>query len=252
MTFSDPRPIVDAEDQIIAVMAGQPSDLMYGSSYMDAFDEIMLEGEAAKFCKSSSHRWGCFPAVNVGISYGKGQKIPSCVQNGVLASIVNRLMGSKAVIWMAMYASEHLEALYSKLPNLQSNFPCSVFLCTAFNFGGTLGHFDHRHGRHIILWELKLFIQFSHAATIFIPSAIITHSNIPPTEGDSRISFMQFFAGGILHWVDNGFCMEKEMAYADPTAYAEMPECRAGSSEALSWHPSEDEALVVLGLKVSA
>ncbi|KAK0186226.1 hypothetical protein F5146DRAFT_936945, partial [Armillaria mellea] len=138
---------------------------------------------------------------------------------------------------------EHLEALYSKLPNLQSNFPRSVFPCTAFNFGGSvwtfkhhdilncpygwctitaLGRFDHRHGGHIILWELKLFIQFPHAATIFIPSATITHSNIPPAEGDSRISFMQFFAGGILRWMDNGFCTEKEMAHADPTAYAEM------------------------------
>ncbi|PBK89728.1 hypothetical protein ARMGADRAFT_935428, partial [Armillaria gallica] len=85
-----------------------------------------------------------------------------------------------------------------------------------------LGHFDHRCGRHIILWELKLFIQFSHAATIFIPSATITHSNIPPAEGDSHISFMQFFAGGILRWVDNGFQTEKEMAKADPSAYAAM------------------------------
>ncbi|PBK61323.1 hypothetical protein ARMSODRAFT_855007, partial [Armillaria solidipes] len=242
----DPRPIVDAKDRIIAVMAGQPSDPTYGPSCMEAFDEIMLEGEAAKFRKSSTHHRGRFPAVNVGISYGKGQRVPSRLQNGVLAAIVNCLVGSKAVIRMATYASasynlwaprlhhhyeEHLRALYAELPHLQSNFPRSVFPCAAFNFGGSvwtfkhrdilncpygwcaitaLGRFDHRRGGHIILWELKLFIQFPHAATIFIPSATITHSNIPPAEGDSRISFTQFFAGGILRWVGNGFRTEKE------------------------------------------
>ncbi len=72
---------------------------------MEAFDEIMLEGEAAKFRKSSGHHRGHFPAVNVGISYGKGQKVPSRLQNGVLAAIVSRLVGSQAVIRMATYAS---------------------------------------------------------------------------------------------------------------------------------------------------
>ncbi len=105
MAFRDPRPIVDAKDRIIAVMAGQTSDPTYGSLCMDAFDEIMLEGQAARFRKSSKHRRGPFPAVNVGISYGKGQKVPSRLQNGVLAAVVNRLVGSKAVIRMATYAS---------------------------------------------------------------------------------------------------------------------------------------------------
>ncbi|PBK98646.1 hypothetical protein ARMGADRAFT_909911, partial [Armillaria gallica] len=85
-----------------------------------------------------------------------------------------------------------------------------------------LGRFDHRRGAHIILWELKLFIQFPHAATIFIPSATITHSNTPPAEGEGRISFTQFLAGGILRWVDNGFRTEKEMLAQDPAAHATM------------------------------
>ena len=72
---------------------------------MEAFDEIMLEGEAAKFRKSLSHCCGHFPAINVGISYGKGQKVPSRLQNSVLAAIISRLVGSKAVIRMATYAS---------------------------------------------------------------------------------------------------------------------------------------------------
>ncbi|KAK0194914.1 hypothetical protein F5146DRAFT_1132340 [Armillaria mellea] len=242
----DPHPIVDAKGRIIAIMAGQPSDPGYGSSCMDAFDKIMQEGQAAKFHQSLSNRCRHFPAVNVGISYGKGQKAPCHLQNSILAAVVNRLVGSRAIIQMVTYASasynlwapwlhcyydEHLEALYGKLPHLQGNFPHSVFPCAAFNFGESiwtfkhhdilncpygwcaitaLGRFDHRQGRHLILWELKLFIQFPHALTIFIPSATITHSNIPPAKG------------GILCWVDNGFWTEKEMKKADPAAYAAM------------------------------
>ncbi|PBK87402.1 hypothetical protein ARMGADRAFT_939092 [Armillaria gallica] len=84
------------------------------------------------------------------------------------------------------------------------NFPygwCSITV---------LGRFDHRRGwgEHIASWELKLFIQFSHAATICISSATITHCSIPT-------SVTQFFAGGILRWVDSSFRMEKEMAQVD-------------------------------------
>ncbi|KAK0187166.1 hypothetical protein F5146DRAFT_1209470 [Armillaria mellea] len=232
-------------------MAGQPSDPGYGSSCMDAFDKIMQEGQAVKFRQSSSNRRGHFPAVNIGISYGKGQKAPCRLQNGVLAAVVNCLVGSRAVIRMAMYASasynlwapqlhrhynEHLEALYGKLPHLQGNFPHSVFPCAAFNFGESVWTFKHRDilncpygwcaitalGGHLVLWKLKLFIQFPHASTIFILSATITHSNILPAKGDSRTSFTQFFAGGILRWVDNGFRTEKEMKKADPATYAAM------------------------------
>ncbi|KAK0217789.1 hypothetical protein IW262DRAFT_1275064, partial [Armillaria fumosa] len=251
-------PIVDREGRIVAVMAGQPHDPSYSAACMEAHDAILREGAAANFCKLSNHRRGGFLVVNVGISYGKGQRVPSRLQNGALAAIINRLVGSEAVMRMATYASasynlwaprlhrhytDHLDALYEKLPHLRPNFARSVFPCAAFNFGGNvwtfkhcdilncpygwcaitaLGRFDHRRGAHLILWELKLFIQFPHGATIFIPSATITHSNTAPAEGDSRTSFTQFLAGGILRWVDNGFRTEKEMARQDPAAYAEM------------------------------
>ncbi|KAK0430349.1 hypothetical protein EV421DRAFT_1672427, partial [Armillaria borealis] len=146
----DPRLIVDNKGQIVAVIAGQPHDPSYSAACMDAHDEIMQEGAAANFCKASSHHRGRFPAVNVGISYGKGQRVPSRLQNGALAAIVNRLIGSEAVMRMATYASatynlwaprlhrhyeEHLTALYDKVPHLRPNFPHSTFPCAAFNFG---------------------------------------------------------------------------------------------------------------------
>ncbi len=102
---SDPRPIVDNKGRIVAVIVGQPHDTSYSAACMGAHDEIMREGAAANFRKASSHRRGHFPAVNVGISYGKGQRVPSHLQNGVLAAVVNRLVGSEAVMRMATYAS---------------------------------------------------------------------------------------------------------------------------------------------------
>ncbi|KAK0460476.1 uncharacterized protein EV420DRAFT_1670725 [Desarmillaria tabescens] len=134
--------------------------------------------------------------------------------------------------WLHRHYEEHLAAMYDRLPHLRPNFPCSIFPCAAFNFGGNvwtfkhrdilncpygwcaitaLGHFDH---------QLKLFIQFPHGATIFIPSATFTHSNTAPADGDSHTSFTQFLA-------DNGFRTEKEMAVQDPAAHADMQKRRA-------------------------
>ncbi len=87
--FSDPRPIVDQEGRIVAVMAGQPHNTTYSAACMDAYNEIMAEGEGTNFCCASKHHRGAFPALNVGISYGKGKKVPTHLQNAVLAAIVN-------------------------------------------------------------------------------------------------------------------------------------------------------------------
>ncbi|KAK0475352.1 hypothetical protein EDD18DRAFT_1089942 [Armillaria luteobubalina] len=134
----NPWPIVDHEGCIVAVMAGQPHDPSYSAACMEAHDTILREGTAVNFCKpSTSHRHGDFPAVNVGISYGKGQRVPLRLQNSALAAIINRLVGSEAVMRMATYASaslnlwaprlhrhyaDHLDVLYLKLPNLRPNF----------------------------------------------------------------------------------------------------------------------------------
>ncbi|KAJ3718182.1 hypothetical protein C8R42DRAFT_548423, partial [Lentinula raphanica] len=67
-----------------------------------------------------------------------------------------------------------------------------------------LGTFDATRSAQLILWELKLVIDFPHAATVLIPSAVITHSNMPVAEGDTRMSFTQYTAGSIFRWVENG------------------------------------------------
>ncbi|KAJ3966393.1 hypothetical protein EV361DRAFT_774759, partial [Lentinula raphanica] len=74
-----------------------------------------------------------------------------------------------------------------------------------------LGNFNPSRSGQLILWELKLVIDFPHAATVLIPSAVITHSNTPLAEEDTRMSFTQYTAGPIFRWVENGCMTEKEL-----------------------------------------
>ncbi|KAF9059925.1 hypothetical protein BDP27DRAFT_1166051, partial [Rhodocollybia butyracea] len=52
-----------------------------------------------------------------------------------------------------------------------------------------LGPFNARRSAELILWELRLVIDFPRAATILLPSAVITHSNTLIHSDDSRSSF---------------------------------------------------------------
>ncbi|KAJ7080158.1 hypothetical protein B0H15DRAFT_787379, partial [Mycena belliarum] len=131
-------------------------------------------------------------------------------------------------------------ALHKHLPHLQRNFEKSIFSCATFNFGPNvwtfkhrdilnlpfgmcavqaLGPFDPTKGRHLVLWELKLVIKFPPGALILIPSATMTHSNVPVQAGDQRSSFTQYTVGGIFCYVDNGFRTEAEIAVQDPEGY---------------------------------
>ncbi|KAJ7843592.1 hypothetical protein B0H13DRAFT_1648357, partial [Mycena leptocephala] len=103
------------------------------------------------------------------------------------------------------YYLQHNRDLYSHLPHLRRPFRRAVFSCATFNIGvnvqtfkhrdvlnlpfglcavQALGSFDPKHGGHLVLWDLKLVIEFPPGALILRPSAIIAHSNIPIQAGD--------------------------------------------------------------------
>jgi hypothetical protein len=121
----------------------------------------------------------------------------------------------------------------------------SIFSCAAFNFGPNvwtfrhrdvlnlafgwcaiqaLGSFDPTKGGHLVLWDLMLVIEFPPGALILIPSATLSHSNIPVQPGDTRASFTQFTPGGLFRYVDNSYRTEGELADADPAEYARLME----------------------------
>lgn len=67
-----------------------------------------------------------------------------------------------------------------------------------------------------------MVIEFPAGSTILIPSATLTHSNTPVRDGETRLSFTQFCAGGIFRYVDNGFRTEEEFEQQDPEGFSKM------------------------------
>jgi hypothetical protein len=103
---STPRPLVDLKNRIIAVLAGRPTDPGYVAAATESFHAIDDAGEAAVFCTDEKrHRRGHFPALAIGISYGKGQAQPANLDNGVHAAMLQRLIGNASIQRLAMFAS---------------------------------------------------------------------------------------------------------------------------------------------------
>lgn len=119
-----------------------------------------------------------------------------------------------------------MQALLEHHPELRPNFSNSVFASATVNFGPrtctyehrdcanlpygwcaitALGVFDHKAGGHLVLWDLKIVIEFPAGATVLIPSATLRHSNTDIGPDEERLSFTQYTAGGLFRWVDQGF-----------------------------------------------
>ncbi|KDQ54000.1 hypothetical protein JAAARDRAFT_698215, partial [Jaapia argillacea MUCL 33604] len=119
-----------------------------------------------------------------------------------------------------------LDSLLQWKPTLRPYLANSPFAACTFNFGPdvrtfvhtdpknlpwgwcvvtALGSFDPKRGGHLVLWDLKLVVEFPPGSTIFIPSAIIQHSNIPVAEGEVWLSYTQYTAGSVFRWVNYSF-----------------------------------------------
>jgi hypothetical protein len=68
----------------------------------------------------------------------------------------------------------------------------------------SLGKYDPKKGGHLVLWELKLIIEFPPGSTILIPSSIITHGNTSVQEGETRRSITQYNSSGLFGWTAHG------------------------------------------------
>ncbi|KAJ7050760.1 hypothetical protein C8F01DRAFT_1000102, partial [Mycena amicta] len=247
-------PLVDRTGRVFAVLAGQPKNPQYASSVKRAYEAITRAGMAARFPASMrKHRRGLFAAINVGLSYGQGQVDASWLRSDY-ADTAEELLANEDIQIMASFA-DYAFALWAprlyryyvgynkKLQPCRRPFAKSVFSCAAFNFGPkswtfkhrdvlnlpfgwcaiqAAGPFDPTQSAHLILHHLKLFIEFPPGALILIPSATLSHANVPVQQGDERASFTQFTAGGLFRFVDNGFRTEAEFEAEDPEGFAEV------------------------------
>jgi hypothetical protein len=156
-----------------------------------------------------------------------------------LAYFIQHLTGAFST-WMPRlhhYYVDHLDRLLGQDPQLQQNFHNSVWASTTINFGPrtccfphtdfsnlpfsicsiyVAGDYNPMEGGHLILWECGLVIEFSPGSTILIPSAVVTHSNVPVPKSSTCYSITQYSAGGIFHWVDHGFQTEESYWEALP------------------------------------
>ncbi|KAJ3765150.1 hypothetical protein FB446DRAFT_655644 [Lentinula raphanica] len=124
------------------------------------------------------------------------------------------------------YYDSHFDDILESDSRLHRVFDNSVFAAAAFNFGPrtvcfphvdygnlpfgwcpiwSLGRYDYKKGGHLVLWDLKLVLEFPPGSLIVIPSGVLRHSNTDIQRGESRFSFTQYTAGGLFRWVDYGF-----------------------------------------------
>ncbi|TFK77976.1 hypothetical protein K466DRAFT_607461 [Polyporus arcularius HHB13444] len=131
---------------------------------------------------------------------------------------------------MYHYYEDYMGRLRRADPGLRPNWEPNVFAAATFNFGPqsiarihtddknfaagwcgimAMGDFDYHKGGHMVLWDLRLVIEFPPGSVMFIPSAILRHSNTTIAPGEKRMSFTQFSAGGLFRWVDTGMQTQK-------------------------------------------
>lgn len=122
-------------------------------------------------------------------------------------------------------ATPHLQYPYEGHPFATLTFNIGPAACTVphkdvmnLSWGWcavtSLGAFDHTKGGHLVLWDLELVVEFPPHSTIFIPSAVLTHSNttIGPTE--RRSSITQYNSSGLFRWAAFNHSLQGSRRYS--------------------------------------
>ncbi|KAF6751275.1 hypothetical protein DFP72DRAFT_991360 [Ephemerocybe angulata] len=199
--------------------------------------------------EDASTRRGNFLQVPVGVSFGGGQKRPGNLYYHIRARrlIAQSILRNRAIqrisgVQSSAFAflnpklfqryTQVINSLFESQPNLVRNFSNSTFPAASFNCGPAsvsfdhhdfnnlsfgpcaltpLGNFDYKLGGHLILFELKLVLEFPPGTTVLLPSAALRHGNTAIQPGEDRMSIAQYGAGGLFRWSAYGFCSGKSL-----------------------------------------
>lgn len=125
----------------------------------------------------------------------------------------------------------YLQRLFEKHEYLEHNFTNSIFPACSFNVSEQSlcfqhtdfnnwasgicpitsgGNYNPKLGGHLVLFDLKLVIEFPPGSTILIPSSTLSHGNTSIQHGETRVAFTQYAAGSLFRWVDYGFQTVKD------------------------------------------
>ncbi|KAI0644333.1 hypothetical protein C8Q79DRAFT_913492 [Trametes meyenii] len=205
----------------------------------DAFELACRMHNTNSAAQPPSHRRGVYSAMSSGILYGGGQKyVGNLTQNLRDRYITSRLLNNPSIKRLAgfshtafklfaprmyKYYAETMNTVCEDNPELRRNFENGVFGCATFNLGPqvvtyphtdhlnlpagwcaatSIGQFNHTDGGHLLLWDLKLMIEFPAGSLVLIPSAVLQHSNTTIGHDETRYSFTQYSAGGLFRWVE--------------------------------------------------
>ncbi|KAF7300393.1 hypothetical protein HMN09_00922800 [Mycena chlorophos] len=227
--------LVDRAKRVFGAFVAAPKDPTYAHDAAAAYEELEDARRNGKI-PASSHRRGRYPAVNV------VEQLLNSKYFKRLASFMDASFAAFAPKLHRYYADYNHKLSFLKLPRHRP-FPASVFCAACFNFGPrvrtykhrdilnlpfgwcaiiSLGKFDATKGGHLVLWDLKLLIEFPPGSLILIPSATLAHSNVPIESHEHRASFTQFTAGGLFRFVDNDFRTDETFAEEDPAGFEAM------------------------------
>ncbi|KAJ3898153.1 hypothetical protein F5879DRAFT_812994 [Lentinula edodes] len=216
---------------------------------MENLDQLLLQAhQKLRFPKHSQPpRRGEYDSLSVGYSHGQGQLHP---MNFAVSKhnrpILQGLLESPEIIRVARFMDRNLELYFPKVHRLLTNlteillgieglhlnrvfkdccyaasqlnfsraatdphldFMNAFFLCCGVWNGG---RFDYKRGGQFIMWSLGLVVEFPPGAGILVPSASVTHANVPIGPEEHRHSVTFFTAAGILRWYCNGFMNDNE------------------------------------------
>lgn len=89
-----------------------------------------------------------------------------------------------------------------------------------------LGWYNWKKGGHLVLWDLKVVVEFPPGSLIAIPSGVCRHGNTVISRKETRYSFTQYSSGGNFRWVDHGFQTEEAYYAQISTEEAKEEEVR--------------------------
>ncbi|KAF7367661.1 hypothetical protein MSAN_00829800 [Mycena sanguinolenta] len=259
--------LVDCHGRSIGLLVGVPemfADVIEAASdACRAAREKMLFPASAYIHRRASGPG--FPTSTRGFGFGTGRQTvgnyKACSRTNEAAmgellanDAVNRaatfpIPAFQAVCWN-IFSDYHAtkQTLLNQNPGLHRTFERSPFAAVTANLGPfsvspphtdgankadgmclitALGRFNADKGAHLVLWDYNFIIRFPAGCSAFIPSAVVTHSNTPIADDEERFSLVQYSAGALLRWVDNGFKSDLTwMASATPADLARREENR--------------------------
>lgn len=86
----------------------------------------------------------------------------------------------------------------------------------------SLGRFNPKRGGHLYFPQLGFATEFPAGSTILLPSAAITHGNVPVGKNERRASLVHYSAAGLFRWVKYGFQTMKAAKIATPNLFERL------------------------------